>query len=307
MDDLHAAHRLGKPTAPSKAGLNPRSRRKYVVGSRRRAKTVATPGPGVTPSPWTPNDAGATARGRRKARGGTTRPDWAESLISGAAKRRTGGVPQIPADRQGRNREEVLRPRAPRARTGLLEPSPAETDERRKEEEEEREEEAKLKAEEAADDANDDAVEAKEAAARAKAELRAKQVAAKSRACILRGKAKDKRIAASGEFGDWPTRWRCYKPGASLKRLRDWLDDDPRNLRGGEEKRLKSLSALLVKAASHDKKGLAGDVDAAVPASQQPADGEKRKFDWDALAKELGINVDGYAHLTTRTRRTPRR
>ena len=144
---------------------------------------------------------------------------------------------------------------------------------------------------------DDDAVEAKETAARAKAELRAKQVAAKSRACILRGKAKDKRIAASGEFGDWPTRWRCYKPGASLKRLRDWLDDDPRNLRGGEEKRLKSLSALLVKAASHDKKGLAGDVDAAVPASQQPADGEKRKFDWDALAKELGINVDGYAHL----------
>ena len=137
----------------------------------------------------------------------------------------------------------------------LEEPSPAETDERRKEEEEEREEEAKLKAEEAADDANDDAVEAKEAAARAKAELRVKQVAAKSRACILRGKAKDKRIAAAGEFGDWPTRWRCYKPGVGLKRLRDWLDDDPRNPRGGEEKRLKSLSALLVKAASHDKKG----------------------------------------------------
>ena len=84
-----------------------------------------------------------------------------------------------------------------------------------------------------------------------------------------------------------------------MKRLRDWLDDDPRNIRGGEEKRLKSLSALLMKAASHDKKSAGASLGEDVVASQQGAgaDDGKKKFDWDALAKELGINVDGYAHL----------
>ena len=331
VDDLHAAHRLGKlRLAPSKA-------RPKQISAVAQANSSFAPAPGengVTPDDAadpdddkpSPSDAavetpGATDAGAPAEKPAqkttvttvTTRPDWAESLIEWCGKAADRAVylrsRPIARDETGR-RYFVLGGAAGANMVFLEEPSPAETDERRKEEEEEREEEAKLKAEAAAADSaqaaadDDDAVEAKEAAARAKAELRAKQVAAKSRACILRGKAKDKRIAASGEFGDWPARWRCYKPGASLKRLRDWLDDDPRNPRGGEEKRLKSLSALLVKAAAtHDKKGgpIPGDVDEAggpAPASQQiPDGGEKRKFDWDALAKELGINVDGYAHL----------
>ena len=326
VDDLHAAHRLGQlRLAPSKARAKPSVNAAGPSTPPRDGGDEAADAKGAEGADTavhdddthdTPKEETTDTAEAKKKVVQSAKPDWAESLIEWCGKAADRSVylrsRPLARDENGR-RYFVLGGAAGANMVFLEEPSPGESEERRKEADEEKEEELKLKAANATAtagallDASEDKTpeqRAADAAAKAeadeaKAELKAKQVAAKSRACILRGKAKDKRIAAAGEFGDWPVRWRCYKPGPSLKRLRDWLDDDPRNIRGGEEKRLKSLSALLMKAASHDKKSAGASLGEDVVASQQGAgaDDGKKKFDWDALAKELGINVDGYAHL----------
>ena len=48
----------------------------------------------------------------------------------------------------------------------------------------------------------------------------------------------------------WPTRWGVFEVGPKMKSLKEWLDDDPRNPAFSDERRLKSISALLMKTAA---------------------------------------------------------
>ena len=78
----------------------------------------------------------------------------------------------------------------------------------------------------------------------------AASIAAESRArSRWRASARDAALAASGAFDDWPTRWGMFEVGPTLKALKDWLDDDPRNPKAADERRLKSIAALLMKTA----------------------------------------------------------
>jgi hypothetical protein len=48
----------------------------------------------------------------------------------------------------------------------------------------------------------------------------------------------------------WPTKWGVFHVGPKMKSLKEWLDDDPRNPAFADERRLKSISALLMKTAA---------------------------------------------------------
>jgi hypothetical protein len=163
-----------------------------------------------------------------------------------------------------------------------------------------------------------DAFKASAAEARA-----ARRIADRSRTAIRRGRARSAAIAASHEFGEWPTTWSCFAVGDGLRSLKEWLDDDPRNPAALEERRLKSLSSLLMRTApkvvaegagvkeEEDKKeerAGGGDVEMGMETTGTVAvavlgmgmtgvtgvEEEGRKVDG---FEQLGLVVDGYANL----------
>ena len=150
----------------------------------------------------------------------------------------------------------------------------------------------------------------------ARREAKVRTIAAESRASLKNGKARGDAFAASGAFDDWPTRWSCFTVGPTLKALKDWLDDDPRNPKAADERRLKSIAALLMKTAKSaepaptrdaggDEKmkteaeiGAAGAVEigAAGAGAHPDPDPNVSSTTGDAF-DEYGLREDGYARL----------
>jgi hypothetical protein len=80
---------------------------------------------------------------------------------------------------------------------------------------------------------------------------RASRVAAEARASIKRGRKENDALGKLATSMDvWPTRWGVFEVGPKMKSLKEWLDDDPRNPAFADERRLKSISALLMKTAA---------------------------------------------------------
>jgi hypothetical protein len=126
---------------------------------------------------------------------------------------------------------------------------------------------------------------------------RAARVAAEARACIKRGKRENDALASSDTLDEWPTRWGVFHVGPRLKELKEWLDDDPRNPRCVDERRLKSISALLMKTlgkpAVVSTKGPGGENED-VPIntnSDVPSPTPIDAFD------QFNLREDGYKHL----------
>jgi hypothetical protein len=82
------------------------------------------------------------------------------------------------------------------------------------------------------------------------AEARASRVAAEARASIKRGRKENDALGAASSMDVWPTKWGVFHVGPKMKSLKEWLDDDPRNPAFADERRLKSISALLMKTAA---------------------------------------------------------
>ena len=111
----------------------------------------------------------------------------------------------------------------------------------------------------------------------ARREAKVRTIAAESRASLKNGKARGDAFAASGAFDDWPTRWSCFTVGPKLKALKDWLDDDPRNPKAADERRLKSIAALLMKTAK-----------SAEPAPTRDAGGDEKMKTEAEIGAETG-------------------
>jgi hypothetical protein len=131
------------------------------------------------------------------------------------------------------------------------------------------------------------------------------------RAAVVRGKAVSKALAEADGFGAWPTTWSCFAVGPGLKSLKEWLDDDPRNPAGSDERRLKSLSSLLMRTApkaaaaaagaavviKEEKGGEAaagGDVEMKTEDATGAGAAKEKKVDG---FEQFGLLADGYAHL----------
>ena len=123
---------------------------------------------------------------------------------------------------------------------------------------------------------------------------KAQRTSALSKANIAKGKAYADALHAAETWGECPTRWSVFTIGPRLKELKDWLDDDPRNPKSMDERRLKAMAALLMRTApkAKDEKADAADADAAKDAAKDAA--ATADVDW---FKELGLVKDGYVKL----------
>ena len=120
---------------------------------------------------------------------------------------------------------------------------------------------------------------------------RGTRIAAEARASIKLRRKENDAFSACGTFEEWPTRWGCFAVGPGLKHLKEWLDDDPRNPRCADERRLKSISALLMKTVLKPALKAEGeDVETKVEGNATP------QMTPDAF-DQFNLREDGYTHL----------